>query len=181
MPLINKEMRIKEQKIEEEKPIITIHPTEAKSDIQNSFPRNPSSFRKRNKEFPAVKSNSLKDEPAVPLKRIPSLEDVNHKMMTKVLGNLSQKDYERVWQGWAKNSHLGQSFDEQLNLSLVKVSNRDEGCNSLKSLNAKRGAYEPGEEFFSDDEEPSQRNQDEEDRKRVLKFIQSYENRFSSL
>ena len=28
-------------------------------------------------------------------------------MVSKYLGNISDKDYKKVWQGWAKNSKLG--------------------------------------------------------------------------
>lgn len=49
-----------------------------------------------------------KPEPVIPNKNFNSEQQKSpQKIMIKLLGNLSERDYQRVWHGWAKNSNLG--------------------------------------------------------------------------
>ena len=102
--------------------------------------------------------------------------------MAKLLGGLDHMQTKKVWQGWAKNSQLGQSLDEQLNNSFLRVSKEPDAITeqvSLHSHKIKRIEHE-NDEYFSEDEDDLDSKALNE-RKKVIKFFKRYENKLSNV
>lgn len=103
---------------------------------------------------------------------------LHQKMPVKLFGNLSERDNKRVWDGWAKHSHFGESIDDQLNISfskLVELHNEQEPNLSKKVHNHD---YDPNEEHFSDED---QVNSNEEDNEKILNYVKSFEKKLSGI